>query len=117
MSKKMTEDELVGLVRTELDSTQYITKLSEQREKSIEYYYGEPFGNEEAGQSQVVSTDVQETIEWIMPSLMRIFTSTNKAVMFEPTDPGDEEGAKQETDMVYYVFVCERRITDEERHC
>ena len=107
MSKKMTEDELVGLVRTELDSTQYITKLSEQREKSIEYYYGEPFGNEEAGQSQVVSTDVQETIEWIMPSLMRIFTSTNKAVMFEPTDPGDEEGAKQETDMVNHAFYKE----------
>jgi len=107
MSKKMTEDELVGLVRNELDSTQYITKLSEQREKSIEYYYGEPFGNEEEGQSQVVSTDVQETIEWIMPSLMRIFTSTNKAVMFEPTDPNDEDAAKQETDMVNHAFYKE----------
>ena len=104
---KMTEDELVGLVRNELDSTKYISTLSREREKALEYYYGEPFGNEEEGQSQVVSTDVQETVEWIMPSLMRIFTATDKAVVFEPSSPDDEDAARQETDMVNHTFYKE----------
>ncbi|GAF94998.1 unnamed protein product, partial [marine sediment metagenome] len=104
---KMTEEELVGLVRSELDATKYVSKLSDERETAIDYYHGEPFGNEEEGQSQVVSTDVQETVEWIMPSLMRIFTATNKAVVFEPTNPDDEDGARQETDMVNHTFYKE----------
>jgi hypothetical protein len=104
---KMTDDELVGLVRNELDSTKYVSTLSREREKSLDYYHGEPFGNEEKGQSQVVSTDVQETVEWIMPSLMRIFTATDKAVVFEPTRPDDEDAARQETDMVNHTFYKE----------
>jgi len=103
----MTEEELVGLVRNELDATKYISRLSDERETAIDYYHGEPFGNEEPGQSQVVSTDVQETVEWIMPSLMRIFTATNKAVVFEPTSPDDEDAARQETDMVNHTFYKE----------
>ena len=104
---RMTEEELVGLVRNELDATKYISRLSDERETAIDYYHGEPFGNEEPGQSQVVSTDVQETVEWIMPSLMRIFTATNKAVVFEPTNPDDEDAARQETDMVNHTFYKE----------
>ena len=101
---KMTETELVSLVRSELDATKYHSTLSDERERALEYYYGEPFGNEESNKSSVVSTDVQETIEWIMPSLMRIFTASDKAVVFEPTSPDDEDGARQETDIVNHTF-------------
>ena len=37
--------------------------LSDQREKSLKYYQGDPLGNEMDGRSQVVSTDVADTIE------------------------------------------------------
>lgn len=101
---KMKESELVSIVRGEIDSSRLSSELSDQREKAIDYYYGNPFGNEEEGRSKVVSTDVQETIEWIMPSLMRIFTSTDKVVSFDPVNPDDEEAAKQETDIVNHTF-------------
>ena len=49
--------------------------LSEARKKSIEYYLGDKLGTEIDGRSQVVSTDVSDTIESILPNLLRIFTA------------------------------------------
>ena len=37
--------------------------LSDDRALAINYYLGEPFGNEVEGRSQVISMDVQDTIE------------------------------------------------------
>ena len=39
------------------------SSLSDDRAEAIDYYLGQPFGNEEEGRSQVVSYDVQDTIE------------------------------------------------------
>ena len=78
--------------------------ISQQREKAMQYYYGLPFGNEVDGRSQFVDTTVADTIEWIKPSLMRIFASGDNMVVFEPHGPEDVEAAKQATDYVNYVF-------------
>src|SRR3972149_10281403 len=73
----------------------------------MDYDVGRPVGNEQEGRSQVVSTDVMDTIEWIKPSLIRIFTTSDKAVAFEPVGPEDEEQADQETDYCNHVFYKE----------
>ena len=72
MADMMSEPDLEALVGTELtDATSFIdAELSPVRARAIQYYRGEPFGNEEEGRSQVVSTDVRDTIAGIMPSLM-----------------------------------------------
>ena len=71
---KMTEEELISLIDQHVtDALGYDDAISTQREKAMEYYYGLPFGNEVEGRSQFVSSDVADTIEWIMPSLMRVF--------------------------------------------
>lgn len=80
------------------------SELSNQRRTALEYYYGEPFGNESEGRSSYVSRDVADTIEWIMPSLMRIFTGGDTIVRFEPQGPEDEQAANQATDYINYVF-------------
>jgi hypothetical protein len=79
-------------------------ELAEQRRKALDYYLGEPFGNEIEGRSQVVSTDVADTIEWILPSLLRIFTASDEVVRFEPRGPEDEAAAQQATDYVNWIF-------------
>jgi hypothetical protein len=104
---KMKKEELKSLVLKEIERAAEITDISRDREDALDYYLGKPFGDEVDGKSQVVSTDVQETIEWIMPSIMRVFASTDRAVMFDPIDPTDEEAAKQESDIVNYVFYKE----------
>jgi|TARA_R110002051_G_scaffold46058_5_gene92687 hypothetical protein len=105
-SSKPTEEELVTRIRGEItDSLGYLgDTISKQREQAMQYYYGLPFGNEVAGRSQFVDTTVADTIEWIKPSLMRIFASGDNMVTFEPHGPEDVDAAKQATDYVNYVF-------------
>jgi hypothetical protein len=106
MAHNMTEEEIIGLVESEINgSSDYMdSEISSQRERSMEYFYGEPFGNEEDGRSQVVVTDVQDTLMWMMPSLMRIFTAGDRVVKFVPEGPEDEDIAEQATKYVNHVF-------------
>jgi hypothetical protein len=104
--EKITEEELVARIKSEItDSLGYGDTISEQREKAMEYYYGMPFGNEVEGRSQFVDSTVQDTIEWIKPSLMRVFASGDEMVKFNPHGPEDVEMADQATDYVNYVFT------------
>jgi hypothetical protein len=103
---KMHESALQGLLAAEIeDALAYIAgSVGPQRQKALDYYLGEPFGNEVEGRSRVVSTDVADTIEWILPSLLKVFTAGDEAVRFEPTGPEDEAAAKQATDYVNWIF-------------
>lgn len=79
-------------------------ELSDQRAKSMEYYLGKPYGNEEEDRSKVVSTDVMEVVEWYLPWLLKEFMETDKAVSFEPVGPEDEELANQATDYISNIL-------------
>ena len=103
--EQMDDSELESLVGGELtDAVSFIdSELSPTRARAIQYYRGEPFGNEEEGRSQVVSTDVRDTIAGIMPSLMRVFFGSKKVVQFVPHGPEDVAAADQATDYVNYI--------------
>jgi len=107
MAEKLTEEELVTRIRGEItESLGYMgDTISHQREQAMQYYYGLPFGNEVEGRSQFVDSTVQDTIEWIKPSLMRVFASGDEMVKFSPHGPEDVEMAQQATDYVNYVFT------------
>ena len=107
MAEKLTEEELVTRIRGEItESLGYMgDTISHQREQAMQYYYGQPFGNEVEGRSQFVDSTVQDTIEWIKPSLMRVFASGDQMVKFSPHGPEDVKMAEQATDYVNYVFT------------
>lgn len=87
------------------DSLSYnMSELSEQRAQALKYYFGESLGNEVKGKSQVVTRDVQETVDWIMPSLMKVFFSGGQVVKFNPSTMEDVPAADQETEYVNYLF-------------
>ena len=103
---KITEEELVTRIQGEVtDALGYGDTVSQQRERAMEYYYGQPFGNEVEGRSQYVDSTVQDTIEWIKPSIMRVFASGDEMVKFSPHGPEDVKMAEQATDYVNYVFT------------
>ena len=104
--KPMTQEEVVAYVQGFItDSVEFDnTELSEQRANSLSYYLGAPLGNEQEGKSQVVSRDVQETVDWIMPSLMKVFTSGDSVVQFQPQNEDDVPQAEQETEYINWVF-------------
>ncbi len=78
----MTEEELQGVISSEInDAISFIDDdIGGNRALATEYYYGQPFGDEEEGRSQVVSMDVRDTVQGILPSLMRIFFGPEKVV-------------------------------------
>ena len=106
-TEKITDQELITRIRGEItDSLGYMgDTISHQREQAMQYYYGLPFGNEVEGRSQFVDTTVADTIEWIKPSLMRVFASGDEMVKFNPVGPEDVAMAAQATDYVNYVFT------------
>jgi hypothetical protein len=105
--EKISDVELITRIRSEVTSSLgYMgDTISQQREQAMAYYYGLPFGNEIDGRSQYVDSTVQDTIEWIKPSLMRVFASGDEMVKFSPHGPEDVDMAKQATDYVNYVFT------------
>jgi len=107
MAEKLTDEELITRIKGEItDSLGYMgDTISQQREQAMEYYYGLPFGNEVEGRSQFVDSTVQDTVEWIKPSLMRVFASGDEMVKFSPHGPEDVKMAEQATDYVNYVFT------------
>jgi hypothetical protein len=74
----------------------------------MDYYQGEMDDMPTlAGRSRAVSTDVADTVDGIMPSLMDIFTAGDEVARFDPVGPEDEAAAAQETDYVNHVFYQE----------
>ena len=104
----MDDSELRSLIAAEIrNSLGFVdTDINDQRADNIDRYLGEVYGDEIEGRSSVVSTDVMDTIEWIMPQLMRIFASGDNVVEFEPVGPEDEEADihTQATDYVNHIF-------------
>ena len=93
------------------DATSYIDDIiSPLRAEAGQYYKGEPFGNEEEGRSQVVSMDVRDTVQAIMPSIMRVFFGSSNVVEYAPNGPEDVANAEQATDYVNYCLTRDNNL-------
>jgi len=102
----MTPDELRQVVVSRLNANMsyHSGSLPRDRQKAMRYYRGEPFGTEIEGKSKVVSRDVAEVVDTMMPSLMRIFAGA-RAATFEPVGEEDQEQAEQATDYLNHVWM------------
>src|SRR5579863_7339694 len=124
MAEKMSDDSLLALIgqyeRASLGSStavgpsvggnikpagQTMTTLEIDRYNALNAYFGRPMGNEVEDRSQIVLPELRDTVEWIMPTLMRMFLGSGKPVQFDPEAPGDEDQAEQETEVVNHVFM------------
>jgi hypothetical protein len=105
----MDEEEFRSRVRQSIeDAAIYIdTYIAPERENAMSYYLGNSFGNEEEGSSQVVLTEVRDTVLAMLPSLLRIFTGGDKVLEFVPKTAEDVEVAEQQTDFINYIFMQE----------
>ena len=84
----MSDDDLISaLVELEEDAVFFGNDDAQERAKLMEYYLGEPFGNEEEGRSQVISTDVLDGVEGMLPLVLRPFVSSDDVVAFGAQSP------------------------------
>ena len=104
---KFTDEEILSKIDNEENIAYGIndSQLSSERAEAINFYLGEKFGNEIEGRSQVVSFDVQDTIESALPQLLKVFVSGDEVVRFEPKGPEDQEAADQETDYINHIVM------------
>jgi hypothetical protein len=105
----LTDEKILSIVANELSSAQGgdfdSGAISANRERSLAYYLGQATGTEVEGRSKVVSTDVADCIEWIMPEVMKAFTHNNEIVKFDPVGPDDETQAELESAFVYDILM------------
>ena len=87
----MDDEQLGSVVSREITESlnHFDTEYTQDRIDALDYYLGRPFGNEVEGRSSVVDTTVADVVEQIMPSMMRIFTGTDKVVRFAPRNEED----------------------------
>ncbi len=107
---KMPKSELKAMLTAEkLDALAAMraSKLSSERAHAMDYYNGDMSRDMPAqdGRSRAVSTDVADTIDGLMPSLMEVFAGSDDVVRFEAFGPEDVAAAEQETDYVNHVFM------------
>ena len=104
--EEMSEEEFSAVVGSAIDdAADYIDQyVAPAREAATAYYRGDLFGNEEENRSTIVLTEVRDTVLQVLPSLLRVFTSAEKAVEFVPRSMEDVPMAEQATDYVNYVF-------------
>jgi hypothetical protein len=83
--------------------------LRNDRLRALDYYKGDMKADIPSlpNRSRAVSNDVADAVETILPDIMEIFTAGGDVAVFEPTKPGDEDAARQETDYLNHVIFQE----------
>lgn len=74
------------------------------RESFLDRYLGEKYGDEVAGRSEVVTSEVFDVVEAITAEMMDVLTGADRIATFRPRDESDEEAAEDETDACNAVF-------------
>lgn len=110
MAKGLTDDQLKTIVDQEIrTSIGYgVGRLANMRQKALVYYEGlaklDLAPPEVEGRSTVVSTDVRNIVQSVLPVLMAKFASGEEIVEAVAKRAENEEGAKQVTDYMNHVF-------------
>ncbi len=103
---EMDDVQLGSIVSGEITDAlnHFDSEYTQDRLRALDFYLGEPLGNEVEGRSAVVATELADTVEAIMPNLMRVFSTNDKYVRFAPRTGEDVEAAEQASDYVNYII-------------
>ncbi len=105
-AEQMDEDEFSGYVSRLLDDAiQYCDELSQERVISSKYYSGHFPEQDDEGRSGVTSYDVRDTINAILPSLLRVFFGGKKIMQYTPKGPEDVQMAEQCSDYINNLIL------------
>lgn len=83
--------------------------IAPQRFEAAKYYDGKPFGDEIEGKSQIVMTTVADTVQQMLPSLLRIFCASDKVGEYIPRNARAVPSSEQATEAINYIFLEQNR--------
>lgn len=105
---KLTDNELGAIMANQIEISKSSYKQGRQQShaKELDYFFGkmDQYVPAETNRSSVVSRDVADTIGWLMPQMMRIYTASGRMFVCEPVEPEDVDYADGATDGINHVF-------------
>lgn len=115
MPTKLTDDTIATIVGGyESNALDYVgdgSKISTNRAILLDYYNCRPFGDEVKGESQYVTSDVQDVVETMLPIILKTFTQSRNIGVFTANKASDEIEAMQKTEYANWVFGSEHDST------
>lgn len=108
----LTDDQLLAQINEyeRRSLTYYGSEISTEMRVAQDYYLGKPLGTEEEGRSQVMSSDVWDVVEGMVPSLLEPFVASDDVVKFEPVGPEDVATAEQETEVINHIVTQQNNV-------
>ena len=102
----LDDEEFLSHCRSQLEDAKDFLEnhLAPHRSDAIDVYHQREYGDEEQGRSQFVDSTLRDTVNAILPSLLKIFTSTERVLEFMPRQPEDVPFALQATDYVRHCL-------------
>lgn len=92
---EMDEKQLVKILRDEeADAASYYdSELASAQADAMDRYHAKAYGDEVDGRSKVVTHDIEDTINWVMPHLMRVFLESDELITVEDDGLDDDDPA------------------------
>jgi hypothetical protein len=101
------EKQLVKILKEEESdaASYYDSEVAQSQADAMDRYHAKPYGDELEGRSRVVTHDIEDTINWVMPGLMRTFLESDELITCDDDgiDAGDPS-LKQAADYLNHVF-------------
>lgn len=102
----MDDNHLITILKAEEDdaSSFYTSELARSQAEAMDRYHARPYGDgsEVPNRSQVVTHDIEDTINWIMPHLMRAFQMSDEMLVID--DPNMESNDPTLQDAAAYLM-------------
>ena len=101
----LDDDDLKAIAKREIDAAEsHMATIASDRRDNLDNYLGKISRPVKTGQSSVITRETLETIEWLMPQLLKVFASNDDVVRFDPTGPEDVAYAEQATDFCNWIW-------------
>lgn len=80
--RQMDDRDLISILTAEeVDSSSYYTsELAKDQADALDRFFAKKYGDEIEGRSQVCAHTLQDTINWLMPDLMRVFLQSDDLI-------------------------------------
>jgi hypothetical protein len=110
MAKKYSDSELAAILEKELKQAlgSPTSEVAQLRLRNLQYYKAEATGElappSIPDRSQIVASDVADTVEWMLPSLIRVFAASPDAVECTPTAERFAPQAKLASEYMRHCF-------------
>lgn len=88
----MDDRTLVRILKQEASqaSSYHDSELAKAQEEGLNRYFARPYGNEIKGRCDIVTHDIEDAVNWMMPEIMRTFRSADDLVSLKARSAEDD---------------------------